>query len=372
MAQIEFSEEQAMLLDTAKEFCRNKSPIATVRRNIETLETHDAVLWQEMVDLGWLGIAVPEAYGGLGMGVGSVVPVVEAMGEHLLGSPYLATTLALSAIVSSGSDEQKQAWLPDLVSGKVATVALTETDGSWLLDQIDATATAIPGGHYQLEGNKVFALDAVEAELIVASVLLEGQVRLVAIKSGDLAEDAIRREVVIDETRRSYSVSLDGVLIEPFQILPGADLESIERTALLLLSAEVSGGLSGVLKTIVEYLTTRKQFDRLIGSYQALKHPTVDILLACEAAKSLVYSAATLVECNDQRAEVALRMAKAQGSEAFAYAGDRAVQFHGGFGFTYDCDAQLFLRRALWCQQQFGDEKYHRQLLAPLLLDAAG
>ena len=141
----------------------------------------------------------------------------------------------------------------------------------------------------------------------------------------------------------------------------------------------MAGGLAGVLNVIVDYLNTRKQFDRLIGSYQALKHPTAEILLSLEAARSHVYHAATLSNFGSnsgsnsgesgQKFEIALRMAKAHSSEAFAYAGDRAVQFHGGFGFTYECDAQLYLRRALWCQYQYGDERYHRQKLAPLLID---
>ena len=122
------------------------------------------------------------------------------------------------------------------------------------------------------------------------------------------------------------------------------------------------------MHVIVDYLTTRKQFDQYIGSYQSLKHPSVQILLSMEACRSHLYHAATLLAGEDANAiESAIRMAKAQGSEAFAFAGDRAVQFHGGFGFTYDCDAQLFLRRALWCQYQFGDAAYHRALLGPQL-----
>ncbi len=144
----------------------------------------------------------------------------------------------------------------------------------------------------------------------------------------------------------------------------------MEQAALLVVCAEIAGGLSGVLHTIVGYLTTRRQFDRLIGSYQALKHPTVEILLAAERSKSHLYHAATTIGRGGREAAIALGMAKAQGSEAFAWAGDRAVQFHGGFGFTYECDAQLFLRRALWCQYQLGDERHHRRKLAKLLLPA--
>jgi alkylation response protein AidB-like acyl-CoA dehydrogenase len=121
---------------------------------------------------------------------------------------------------------------------------------------------------------------------------------------------------------------------------------------------------------IVDYLKTRKQFGQLIGSYQGLKHPTVDVLNAMDSARSLVYHAATVVgaEPLDQDAEEACRMAKAEASEALAFAGDRAVQFHGGMGFTYECDAQLFIRSGQWMRQQFGDAGHHRRRLAALLL----
>ena len=169
--------------------------------------------------------------------------------------------------------------------------------------------------------------------------------------------------------------TLDGIEVPKNNLLATADFSTLENAALLLLSAEMAGGLAGVLNVIVDYLNTRKQFDRLIGSYQALKHPAAEILLSLEAARSHVYHAATLSNSGSdsfestQKLEIALRMAKAHSSEAFAYAGDRAVQFHGGFGFTYECDAQLYLRRALWSQYQYGDERYHRQKLAPLLID---
>ena len=121
-----------------------------------------------------------------------------------------------------------------------------------------------------------------------------------------------------------------------------------------------------VLEVIVDYLKSRIQFDRPIGSYQALKHPTVDVLVGLERARSHLYHAATVY--GTPEAEVALRMAKAASCEAFAFGGDRAVQFHGGFGFTYECDAQLYLRRALWCQTQYGDPLHQRKHLADLLL----
>lgn len=366
---IRFTDEQSMLLETAVEFCRNHSPIEKVRASIDQEDSLDPAVWQEMVDLGWLGVNIPAEYGGLELGLGSVVPIVESMGKYLMSSPFFATVLAAEAIQASGSEEQKREWLGRIAGGAVATVALTEEDGNWQLDEIDASATA-SGDEVALSGTKCFVLDAPLAEAIVASVKLDGKTRLVLIDKDRLPGDALRREVVIDETRRSYRLTLDGITVPAEQLLPDADLDAIERAALLLLGAEMSGGMAGVLHVIIDYLTTRKQFDKYIGSYQALKHPTVQILLGMEACRSHAYHAATAVNGDDEKeAEIALRMLKAHGSEAFANAGDRAIQFHGGFGFTYECDAQLFLRRALWCQYQFGDEKYQRQRLAPLLLD---
>jgi acyl-CoA dehydrogenase len=113
------------------------------------------------------------------------------------------------------------------------------------------------------------------------------------------------------------------------------------------------------------------QFGKLIGSYQGLKHPTVEVLNEMESARSHVYHAATIVgdQPLDADMEIACRMAKAQATDALLFAGDRAVQFHGGMGFTYECDAQLYIRRGQWAQQQFGDAYHHRKRLAPLLLD---
>lgn len=365
---IEFTEEQGMLLETAMDFCRNHSPTSAVRARIDQDAGFDASLWKEITDLGWLGIGIPEDYAGLGMGLGATVPVVEAMGRQLLASPFVATTVASQALIEGGSDGQKSGWLPKIVAGSVATCGLLEADGNWDLTDIDAAATE-KDGRLALRGTKCFVLDADVADIAIVSVNLDDGPGLVLLEAAEFRENLVR-EVVIDETRRSFQLTLDGITLDKDRILPGKPFGAIENASLLMLCAEMAGGLAGVLEVVVEYLKTRKQFDRYIGSYQALKHPTVDILIGMEAARSHVYHAATVLsEGNAREIERALRMAKAQASEAFAFAGDRAIQFHGGFGFTWECDAQLYLRRALWCQYQFGDERHQRALLAPLILE---
>ena len=121
MATIEFSEEQTMLLDTAADFCRKNSPLDAVRRQIEQDDGIDANLWQEMIDLGWLGVTIPEQFGGLGLSLADVVPIVESMGRHLMGSPLVATTLAVQGLVTSGNEAQQEQWLSKIAAGAAAS-----------------------------------------------------------------------------------------------------------------------------------------------------------------------------------------------------------------------------------------------------------
>ncbi len=364
---IQFSDEQKMLLETASEFCRNESPIAKVRASLDA-GTIDTAIWQQITDLGWLGINIPETYGGLGLGLGSVVPVVESMGRNLLATPYTSTVLAAECLALCGSEAQKNDVLPKIAAGSIASLAFTEEDGSWLLDKVDASGT-VTTNKVKLQGTKAFVCDGDVAEFIIANVQIDGAARLVLINNDQILAGSLTREVVIDQTRRSFQLNLDGIEINTDQVLPNFHSQQIELANSLLLSADACGGLASCLGLIIEYLNTRKAFNKFIGSYQGLKHPSADILISLESLKSHVYHGATQYDEDIESAEIAVRMAKAVASGAYAYAGDRAVQFHGGFGFTFECDAQLYLRLALWCQYQGGDQLYQRRLLASLLLD---
>ena len=366
---LSFSEEQAMLLDVAREFCRDKSPMAAVRAQLETERGFDPAIWDEMVALGWAGIALPEACGGSGMGVASVVPVVEAMGRAMLGTPLISTTLAAQLLLRAGGAGSMEATLASIAGGSIATVALLEN-----ADWGDTRIGCQLDGSGVLQGNKKYVTDAEAADLFVVPVEHAGAPALAVVKAEQLAAGAIAPNTLIDQTKRSASVDFSGVQVAQEGLLTGAAVSSALRDlyllGALLTAAEATGSAACCLATIVEYLKTRKQFGKLIGSYQALKHPAVDILCAVDSGRSFIYHAATLVgdEALDRDAEIACRMAKAHATETLLYAGDRAVQFHGGMGFTYECNAQLYIRRAQWSQQQYGDAQHHRKRLADLLL----
>jgi acyl-CoA dehydrogenase len=367
---LSFSEEQAMLLDVAREFCRDKSPIAAVRAQLETATGYDQALWREMVALGWAGIALPESCGGSGLGVATLVPVLEAMGRAMLGTPLISGALAGQLLLRAANTEQIERLLPAIAAGEPATVALLDS-----ADWGDEAVTLVLDQERVLHGAKKLVPDASVASVFVVSVMHQGQVALAVVRADQLAKGALRPNTLIDQTKRSANVDFSGVRVDANNVIAGsrvtAALRDVRLLGALLVAAEATGSAAACLDTIVEYLKTRKQFGKLIGSYQALKHPTVDILTATDSARSFIYHAATLVgdEPLDRDAEIACRMAKAHAVQTLLYAGDRAVQFHGGMGFTYECDAQLYIRRAQWSQQQFGDAQHHRKRLAKLLLD---
>jgi len=377
---LSFSDEQAMLLDSAKSFCSHKSDINAVRSLLKSDSGHNPDVWQEMVALGWTGIAIPEQYGGFAMGLGSMVPVIESMGRHLLGTALITSTLAAQAILRGGSEAQREKWLPKIVAGTVGSMALLDNEdwGSKLCGVSTANSSSSDSSSkIVLSGKKLLVADATVADFFIVSINHSGNPALAIVEASQLAANAISANTLIDETKRAATVDFSGVTLSPDALLPQSEqaLKDIRLIGALLIAAEATGTSAATLDCIVSYLTSRIQFGRLIGSYQSLKHPTVDILLQMDSSRSLIYHAATLLDKGPEigplegDTEVACRMAKAQATETLLFAGDRAVQFHGGMGFTYDCDAMLYIRRAQWAQHQYGDAQHHRLHLARLLLD---
>ena len=368
--QIGFTEEQIDLLSAAERFCREKSPMEKVRSLMETERGYDADIWKEISALGWLGIAIPEEYGGVGLSLTEVVPVAEQMGRRMMHTPFVSTTLAAQAIVMGGTEAQKAEILPQIAEGAAATLALSENNADWDLSNISATA-APNGSGYVLSGVKTFVADLRAAKWIVVSIKLNDNIALAIIPKSSIPDSAIRRETIIDETKRSYELNLEGIIIGATDIMERAKTEAmlkhIHLAANLLVAAELTGSCQSCIDYTVEYLGTRKQFGKLIGAFQALKHPTVDAFVDYQKSRSLLYTAAFNYGQQGQ-GEIAVRMAKSKAIDVAAFAADRSIQFHGGFGFTYDCDAQLYRRRAIFHASQYGDARYHKQKLAELLL----
>ncbi|MCH2172067.1 acyl-CoA/acyl-ACP dehydrogenase [Myxococcota bacterium] len=370
---ISFGEEQELIASSALDFMRSRCSFEAVREWMETEAGYDRALWREIAELGWLGISLPEEYGGSGLGATEQISVVEAMGRQVFGSPFLANTLAAELLYLAGNDEQKQHWLPQLISGtRVGSVALGESSGAW--DFGDFTARAeLDGSQIRLTGEKCFVLDGGNADLLLVACSLGGKPVVVIVERSQVPDTALRVERLVDETRRSARIRLDGVSVPKESLLTGADasgaLRRLQLKGALLVSAEMAGAAQGVLDLTLEYLKTRVQFGKKIGSYQALKHPMVWIMVGVEHSRSLLYRATTLWDAGggSEELENAVRMSKVQSGDACTHAVDRAIQFHGAFGFTWDCHAQLFFRRAQWAEYTFGDAAHHRRHLSELL-----
>ncbi len=370
LANIGICEEQITILDQATDFCRNRAPMDKVRALMTSALGYDAQLWEEMAALGWLGIAIPDTYeGGLGLSLAEVVPIAEQMGRRLLSSPFISTILAAQVILAGGNVVQQAQWLPRLALGAIGTLALNEAHGDWNVTHIETTAVR-KGDRLVLSGQKLVVQWGRACDVLILSVLLDGLPALVLLEAEDIVDEAMRDEQLIDETRRSVAILLDGIEVPAQRLMPQehavAALNHIELASGLLQSAEMVGGTQAVIDYTLDYMRTRTQFGNVIGGYQALKHPMVNAYVDYEKARSLLYSAAHSFSEQGQ-GEIAVRMAKAAADTTYAYAADRAVQFHGGFGFTHDCDAGLHRRAAIFQASQLGDAVWQRAKLKRLL-----
>jgi len=365
-----FTDEHDLLRQTVRRWLNDNSPLTEARRLVDDDTGYDPDKWAQIVEMGWPGLVAPEAHGGVELDYLSLVLVLEETGRCLLPSPLLATILAGIAIDATGDDDQRKRWCAKIAQGEViATVGLTEPSNSWELAGIEATATN-DGDGYVLNGTKTHVMWARAAGVMVAPFRVADELGLFVVELSD-GGVTISDEVVIDSTRRAGRVELSDVKVGAANRLGGDATDAIRllhSRGQVLLAAEMVGAADEMLVRTRDYANERKQFNRQISSFQAVKHPIVDVMLAVENARSLVTAAAATLDTQPTRAEAPARMAKAAANDALAFSADRGVQFHGGYGFTWDCDAHFYFKRSLWGNSMLGDSRHHRRHLADLLL----
>ncbi len=367
------TEEHLLLRDEARRFLDERCSPSEVRRLAESPEGHDPALWKEMGRLGWAGLALPEEHGGAGLGHVPLALLLEEMGRRLVPSPFFACLLAGFALARAGDRSQRERWLNPIAAGEtIATLAFTEPGGAFEPEHLTAQAEPVSGG-FVLRGRKTHVPAAAVAGLLVAPFRVpSGEVALFALELPTPGV-TIEPETGVDATRRTARVSFDGVRVASEARL-GEDGATALADVLLrgaaALAAEMAGGADGVLELTRQYAIQRVQFGRPIGAFQAVKHPLVDTMIGVELARTQALAAAAALDHAPPQAESYTRMAKALAGEVFAAATRRAVQLHGGYGFTWECDAHLYLRRALWTCAVLGDALHHRQKLAQALFSA--
>jgi acyl-CoA dehydrogenase len=327
---IRHDEEHALLRAEARRWLDERFPIARVRALADGSDGEDPADWKQLADLGWLGLVVPEKHGGAGLGAVHLAVLLEETGRRLLPAPLLSSTLAALALALDGSEAQRARWLPALASGE-SRLVLATGPSVWGAERADALVAPAAGG-----------------------------IEVIETRAGELR---VEPEVVLDRTRRSARVARNGAPLAP---APPSD--RLTTWACLALAAEMAGGADALLALTSAYAATREQFGRPIGSFQAVKHPLVNVLVGVESLRSLVYAAASALDAGSADAETLARMAKAKACDVYVFAASRAVQLHGGYGFTIDCDAHLYFKRAQTTRPAFGDAMSQRRWLAARLL----
>ena len=338
---------------------------------------YDKELYRKILELGWLGLTAAERHGGAELDHLHLVLLLEEMGRALLPSPFLPSYLTIEALQSSRHEAHAARWVPEIVSGEtVATFAWGEPDGAWGPQHIAARAEPKDGA-WVLEGTKAHVLYAKAASLAVVPCLdHKHQVGLFIVdlpSAGVELED----EVCVDPTRPTARLVLDRCRVPHDRRLQGDGAEIFRHVCnvgALAFAAEMTGAAEAVLGLTNEYAKDRKQFNKQIGAFQAVKHPIVNMLVGIEQTRSLVLAGATALSAQARGAdkgpaELSARMAKAHASDMLTFAVKKGVQLHGGFGFTWECDVQLYFKRLLYARSTFGDAEHHRAALAASLFE---
>ena len=359
--QFGLSESQQILKDTARKFFAGESPIAAVRKAMETGTAYDAALWTKLAEQGFTGIITPEEYGGMGLGKVELVLLMEEAGYALLPGPFFSTVaLAGSVIDACATPEQKKKYLQRIAAGQArATVALVEAAGSWDTDNLKISAA---GG--KLNGTKLFVTDASVADFIV--VVASDDVFVVDAKAPGLHIEPMKG---MDLARKIYAVEFKNMPAEKLGDPTG--LAGALNVATAALCAEMTGGMQRTLELTVAYAKTRKQFGKPIGIFQAVQHLCADMYLETESSRSAAYYAAWALEENVPNAAASVSVAKMYASDAARNVGNRGIQVHGGMGFTWENDIHLYYRRAKASETMLGDGAFHRERIARMVIDGA-
>ena len=364
------SAEQEELRASVRRFLADRAPLSRVRALMDDGETDWAVWEQAGSQLGLQGLAIPEAYGGAGFSFAEQAVVLEEFGAALYGGPYLASAvLAATALLASPDEGARRGLLPDIASGlTVATLAFTEDGGSWDPAAIRLSAVKDgPGvnGAWRLDGHKSFVLDGATAGLILVIATTDAGLSLFAVE-GDA--DGLSRAALpaLDQTRQLARLEFADVTARLIGS-PGDGAAALDRAldvAAVALAAEQLGGAQRALDMAVEYAKVRRQFDRPIGSFQAIKHRCADLLLEVESLRSAVAYAAAAVGESPDEIPVLASLLKAYASETYFHVAAENIQIHGGIGFTWEHDAHLYFKRAKSSELFLGDGAYHRERLA--------
>jgi alkylation response protein AidB-like acyl-CoA dehydrogenase len=369
--EFDLSKPQKLLQQSARDLLARACPHKRVRELMATDTALHPELWSAVSDQGWLGIHLPETCGGLGLGAVELAVVAEEMGRACFPGPFLGSIWAATLIAEANA---KSKHLEPLATGaSKGAVALLEPDTGWKPAEVQLKA-APEGKGFKVSGRKSFVLDAGTADVIVCVARGGDSLALLAVPA-KAAGVKITAVPGLDATRKLSDVEFTGVSVGADDVLAVGEsarkaLARSTQVAALAVCADMLGGMQWILEDSVEYAKTRQQFGKVIGSFQAVQHMCADMLLWTESSRSAIYFAAWALDAEPSEAARAVSLAKAYASDASREVANRGVQVHGGIGFTWEHDLQLYYKRSKASEILFGDSAHHRALLAELAFDA--
>ncbi len=366
-----FSEEQELLRAEVRKFLDQNAPLERVRELTEAGESTDPALWGRMAELGWVGLTIPEEHGGVGLDLETLIVVLEETGRTLFPSPLVSTVLAAKAIERFGSAEQQARWLPALADGtKVGTFAVLEQSDTLAPEGVETVAKP-DGDELVVSGSKLFVTDAGSADLFVVAVRTGTDAPAVSllVVERDSAGLSTADFEGMDLTKKIGRVDLEEVRVPNDAVLGAINhgwpaVEWLLDLGAALVTAEAVGAAEAALEITTAFAKERIQFDQPIGRFQGVKHPLAEIYVDVESFRSLAYYAVWALDQDAEDAAKAVSRAKAYCSDAFPEASIMGVQLHGGVGYTWEYDIQLYLKRAKWVRPMFGDADHHYERIA--------
>jgi acyl-CoA dehydrogenase len=371
------NEEQRFLQDTAKDFLASNAPVEALRklRDEKDATGYSTELWQQMVELGWASIILPEEYDGLEFGFTGLGVILEESGRKLTASPLFASAVVgASTILLGGNSAQKKELLPQVATGAL-TLALALEESHRHNPTNIATTAELQGDNYLINGNKTFVLDGHSADQLIVAARTSGDQNdsdgiSLFLVARDTDGVSCQRNILID-SRNSATIGFDNVSVGSDKLIGELNqgwqvLEPVLDRGRVAISAEMLGYALESFERTVEYLKERVQFGALIGSFQALQHRAAHMYAEIELARSVILQALATVDDAPEQLPLIASLAKAKLNELVKLVTNEAVQMHGGIGVTDELEIGFFLKRARVAMQIFGDTSYHKDRYATL------
>jgi alkylation response protein AidB-like acyl-CoA dehydrogenase len=360
------SEEQELLQETVRSFVAGECPPARRRALFESGSGHDPALWKGLAEIGLTGLVVSEVYGGAGLELLELALACEVLGEGALPAPFAFHSLACLAIAHGGNEAQRARWLPALASGEaIGTLALAEAGDAWEPSLASGGRAVAEAGRLRGATRHVPNADIADVWVVGCAGGAGGALALVERGAPGVS---IAPAACIDRTRPLFDVRFDAA---PCDVLAdgangGPLAERVRDAGLSLLAADAFGAAWRLIHATVDHARARRQFGRPIAEFQAVKHQLADMATAIEPTRGLFWYAAHAFDHLPEDAAHAAAIAKAHITDRAVEVARAAVELHGGIGFTWECDVQIWLKRAMFDRAFLGTPEHHRARSAAL------